>query len=79
MKLKNNLEFHIDHVFSVRDCFINCIPVWMAANPSNLELIPAKQNLQKNRKSNFTLNEFVNAFTLYNNENKNYMSFFNNS
>lgn len=39
---KNGLQ--IDHLFTVNDCYINNVPIEIAAHPSNLRLVPWQEN-----------------------------------
>lgn len=50
-------EWHVDHVFSVMDGFINDVPIDIISDISNLRLIAAKENYSKGKSSSKTLKE----------------------
>jgi hypothetical protein len=50
----NNLrgyDYHLDHIVSIKDGFINEIPAEIIASKFNLKIVTAKQNLSKNSNS----------------------------
>src|ERR1035437_4340664 len=46
--------YHIDHMVSIKDCFLNNIDPKIAADEINLRAIPRNENLSKGPKSLFT-------------------------
>tara|TARA_B100000929_G_C15490895_1_gene414415 strand:+ start:943 stop:1713 length:771 start_codon:yes stop_codon:yes gene_type:complete len=50
-------NYHLDHVYSVSDGFLNDVPVDVISDVSNLMLIEAKTNLSKNKTSGKTLEQ----------------------
>lgn len=49
----------IDHIFSVKDCWENNIPVHIASDSSNLRLITEAENLAKGANSCISLHQFL--------------------
>ena len=58
-------DFHLDHIFSVKEGFDLCIPPIYIAHFSNLRVIPAKINVSKGIKSDKTKNQLFEDFELY--------------
>lgn len=52
-------DYHLDHVCSLNECFKNNIPVYIAVNPYNLRLIPAKRNKMKGKHSTFPFSQLI--------------------
>lgn len=52
-----NKGYHLDHILSISEGFNNNIEVEIVSCYHNLRYIPAKQNLQKNSKSEITIEE----------------------
>ncbi len=48
---------HLDHILSISEAFNNQLEIEIAASYHNLRYIPAKENLQKNSKSELTIEE----------------------
>jgi hypothetical protein len=48
-------DWHIDHIYSMTDGFINDVPINIISHVSNLRLISAKENYAKNKSSHKTL------------------------
>lgn len=46
--------YHLDHRFSLLECFKNKVPVEIAGSISNLEFIPWEQNDSKSAKCSIT-------------------------
>jgi predicted nucleic acid-binding Zn-ribbon protein len=74
--LNSDLE-HIDHKCSMLNCYTHCIPVWMCCSPVNLRLIPAAENLSKNRKSSITVEQLVLEFSKWILEHPEYAKYIN--
>ena len=49
----------IDHIFSVKDCWDNCIPLELVSNDGNLQVISRLKNRIKHSNSNVSLDEFL--------------------
>ena len=47
-------DYHVDHIVSIKECFINNIDPKIAADSINLRAIPRKENLSKGSNSLFT-------------------------
>ena len=50
-------EYHLDHVYSISDGFVNDVPIDVISDVSNLIIISANENLSKNKSSNKTLEQ----------------------
>lgn len=50
---------HIDHIFSLKDCWENKIHPKYASHTNNLRIIDLKENLSKGKNSLITLEEFL--------------------
>lgn len=48
-------EWHVDHVYSMTDGFINDVPINIISDISNLRMLPAADNYKKNKNSHKTL------------------------
>ena len=51
--------FHIDHIYSIRDGFVNKVSPLILSHPANLRILGAKQNSSKSYKSEITLDELL--------------------
>jgi hypothetical protein len=61
--IENKENMHLDHKFSISHAYKNHIPPWMCASPSNLEYLPAHDNLLKQRYSSVSLSDFLVSFS----------------
>lgn len=50
-------DYHLDHVFSVADGFINDVPIDVISDVSNLRIINASENLSKSKTSGKTIEQ----------------------
>lgn len=50
-------RYHIDHIFSIRDAFLNEVPIDVVSHISNLRMLWCVDNIQKNRTSHKTLDQ----------------------
>lgn len=55
-------KFHIDHIYSVADGFLNKIIPEIIANPTNLQMLPAFENQSKNHRSDITKEELFERY-----------------
>jgi len=55
--IRRSKWYHLDHVYSVVDGFMNNVKAEIVASPANLRIISAKQNKVKNKKSSITKEE----------------------
>ena len=55
--------WHLDHMVSIKECYMNELPVDMAADPLNLQVVPPKYNLQKGARSTMTVGELIEEIT----------------
>lgn len=55
----------LDHRLSVKECFLNEVPVEMASHVCNLEMVPTEYNLSKGSKSTITFTELIELVTEY--------------
>ena len=54
---KRGKHWHIDHIFSVTDGFLNDVPINIISDISNLRLLADTENYAKHKKSEKTLNQ----------------------
>ena len=59
---KRGKNWHVDHVYSVTDGFLNDVPINIISDISNLRLITDKENYIKHKKSEKTLVELYEGF-----------------
>ena len=59
---KRSKEYHLDHIYSIIDGFINKIDPRIVASPINLRVILAKDNLVKSRCSEFSKEELIHLY-----------------
>jgi len=59
--------YHIDHIVSIKECFINNVDPKIAADSINLRAIPRNENLSKGADSLFTVEILVSNVTERNN------------
>lgn len=52
-------QYHLDHIYSIRDGFLNNVPPEIVGHWTNLRLIPREENQRKNYKSELTLEELI--------------------
>lgn len=52
---KRSKDYHVDHIYSVTDGFLNDVPVNVLSDISNLRLISASDNYKKHKKSEKSL------------------------
>jgi hypothetical protein len=57
--------YHLDHIVSLAGGFKNGVPLYIIAHPANLRIIPAKDNISKNFKSDMTLDELFKRIETY--------------
>lgn len=62
-------QHHIDHKFSIKQGFINNIPVEIISHPCNLYMIWYMENLEKQDRCDITLEKLIENIKNYNNEN----------
>jgi hypothetical protein len=60
---KRGKHWHLDHIYSVTDGFLNDVPVNIISDISNLRLISAKDNYKKHKRSEKTLAELYEDFS----------------
>lgn len=51
--------YEIDHIFSLKDCFENNIPVHRASHRNNLQFLTPEENKKKGCNSDITLQQFL--------------------
>lgn len=66
---KNKNDYHLDHIFSIYDGFLNKIQPEIIGSIINLRFIPAKQNLQKHKRSEIDKEFLLKLFEDHNNDN----------
>jgi hypothetical protein len=54
--------YHLDHKFSIYDCYVNSVPVWICTAPPNIESIQGIENLKKHKKSSVTIQQLYSDF-----------------
>ena len=55
-------SYHLDHKYSIKQGFIDNIPVWVIGDICNLEMILGKHNLSKQEKCSITKEELFREF-----------------
>lgn len=55
--LPRSRTWHIDHIYSIADGFINKVPPEVISHPNNLRMMYGKDNQRKNRGSDISLEE----------------------
>ena len=50
----------IDHIFSIKDCWDNNIPLELVSHDNNLQILSKSENKKKATNSSITLDEFLN-------------------
>lgn len=64
---KGDNDYHVDHIVSIKECFINNIDPVIASDSTNLRAIPRKENLSKGANSLFTAEILLTNVTERNN------------
>lgn len=59
---KRSKDWHIDHIFSVTDGFLNNVPINIISDITNLRLISDKENYSKHRNSHKSLDDLYEDF-----------------
>lgn len=54
-KYPRNDNYHLDHIYSVHDGFINKVDKHIIASPVNLRIMRSRKNVKKNKKSDISL------------------------
>jgi hypothetical protein len=62
LKLNDSKKFHIDHIYSISDGFINNIDYRIIASHHNLRVITKDENLKKGSKSDITSDELLKRY-----------------
>lgn len=57
--------FHVDHKFSILDAWNANLPAEIVNHPTNLQILEAKENTSKGRKSSITLEELFDLIKLH--------------
>ena len=56
-------EFSVDHKLSIKECYDNDIPVFIAGHECNLEILTKLDNLKKGSKSSITPEQLWEDYT----------------
>ncbi len=59
---RGKYDYHLDHIFSIHEGFLNNIPTYIVANPTNLQVIVYHKNLYKNNNCGVTIEELYSHF-----------------
>ena len=57
--LPRGRDYHLDHIFSIKDGFTHNIAPWALAHPTNLRVIDGRLNESKNSKSDVSYLQFI--------------------
>ena len=57
--LIRSLDYHLDHIYSKQQGYINNIPTWIISHPCNLQMLTAYDNRCKNSKCGHTIVELM--------------------
>ncbi len=60
---KRGKHWHLDHIYSITDGFLNDVPINIISDVSNLRLISDKDNYKKHKRSEKTLAELYEGFS----------------
>jgi hypothetical protein len=55
-------KFHLDHMYSIKDGFLNGVPAEIIASKWNLKVIPKLENVSKQDRSSITLKELYELY-----------------
>ena len=58
-------KFQVDHIYSIKNGFINNITPHLIGHPSNLRVITWEENLKKSNNCEITLDELINNTSLF--------------
>jgi hypothetical protein len=58
--IKRGSEYHLDHIYSVHQGFIDNIPPYIIGHKNNLRLLSASENSRKNKRCDITIEEILN-------------------
>jgi len=61
---KRSKHWHVDHIYSVTDGFLNDVPINVVSDISNLRLISDQDNYKKHKKSDKTLDQLYEDYDL---------------
>ena len=64
-KVRNVGKYHVDHIYSVIDGFLNNIDVEIISNPFNLQMLSAFDNISKNGRSDINIDELYYLYTYF--------------
>jgi hypothetical protein len=59
--IRGREAYHLDHKFSIKDGFMNNVPIEVISSWRNLQMLPGNENQCKNSKSSITLAELYNS------------------
>lgn len=59
---KRGKQWHVDHIYSVTDGFLNKVPIDVISDITNLRLISDKENYAKNRNSHKSIDQLYEDF-----------------
>ena len=62
LKELDSKNYHIDHIYSISDGFLNNIEPKVIASINNLRVIDKKENLKKGKKSNLTIEKLMDMY-----------------
>lgn len=65
-KMRSN-EWHVDHIYSITDGFLNNVPINIISDITNLRLIRSTDNYKKHQKSEKTLHKLIEDYNTRNN------------
>lgn len=65
---RSKKEYHIDHLFSIKQGFLQNIPVDIISHPCNLHMIDYKENIKKQDECWITKSDLLNSIILYDKE-----------
>ena len=62
LKELDSKNYHIDHIYSISDGFLNNIEPKVIASVNNLRVINKTENLKKGKKSNLTIEKLMDMY-----------------
>ena len=69
--LRGHMQYHVDHLFTVREAFDNKIPPEIVSSPINLQMLPATENISKGSRSDITKETLYELYHQFEEEIKN--------
>lgn len=63
--LRGHKTYHLDHKYSIKQGFINNLPIEIMSHPCNLQMVYYKDNLIKQDNCSITINQLLNNIIMF--------------